>query len=442
MTNALVCESVFRTFPFDRLGAIEAILVGLIGSHIPKSSTLFFVLLAVLAWRCRKIRPVRFGLRWSVVCIFAFSIGYVIISVHHGLWSLSGRDLLDVVSLLVLPSASVWIGAKAGAHYSARSMAIALASYSICALAYSLITLVYSRVFVQELGLLGLLPSSYPVHSLFSLDKLINVRSIEQNASFAAAFLPLSILSIRKGQSVARSIFLCFIALLGLVGILVGIAFSGRLVILSALISWFFLFIAWPPVRYFAQHTMQKKFNVIAATVCFSVGAILFSLVSPRQYVYDERIDRYKGFASSFLMYPNGGNRMRFRWLDSVTGEVVMYDALGGGSDSSSLMHNVIMDVFVRVGWFPASMLCLGIAPLLLFAVRNLVAGYVSNASFIVLSVASAFLVCWAVQFLFQPLIYSDGLLFYFGLLLLGFLSTCGFDRAARPGSATLGEVP
>lgn len=426
------------------MGTIEAILVGLIGSHIPKASTLFFLLLAVLAWRCRKIRPARFGLRWSVVCIFAFSIGYVIISVHHGLWSLSGRDLLDVISMAVLPSASVWVGAKAGAHYSAKSMAIALAAYSTCALIYSFITLVYSRVFVQELGLLGLLPSSYPVHSLFFLGKLINVRSIEQNASFAAAFLPLSILSIRKGQSLARSLFLCFIALLGLMGILTGIAFNGRLVILSALISWFFLFIAWPPARYFVQRTVQKRLKVMAVVMFSSASAILFDLVSSRRYLYDERFDRYRGFASSFLAYPNGGNYMRFQWMDSVTGEVVIYDALGGGSDSSSLMHNVIMDVYVRAGWFPTVMLCLGVFPLLFFAVRNIVTGYVSSKSFIVLSIASAFLVCWAIQFLFQPLIYSDGLLFYFGFLLLGFLSTSCFDDAgaARPLPNVFRELP
>ena len=36
---------------------------------------------------------------------------------------------------------------------------------------------------------------------------------------------------------------------------------------------------------------------------------------------------------------------------------------------------------------------------------------------------AASLLLCLTVQWLFQPLIFADGLLFYFGFLLLGFLA-------------------
>ena len=86
-------------------------------------------------------------------------------------------------------------------------------------------------------------------------------------------------------------------------------------------------------------------------------------------------------------------------------------------------MHNVLLDIQVRVGWAPSLILSLALLPLLWRALQALAAGLSQSEQRAGALLASSLFLCLTVQWLFQPLIFADGLLFYFGFLLLGFLA-------------------
>ena len=84
-----------------------------LGLHVPKAFSLYYLLLGWLALRSRGAPLPNIWIRLSAVLMLAFGLSYAAISVHYGLWQLGGRDLLDLISMLVLPAAGVWLGALA-----------------------------------------------------------------------------------------------------------------------------------------------------------------------------------------------------------------------------------------------------------------------------------------------------------------------------------------
>jgi len=77
----------------------------------------------------------------------------------------------------------------------------------------------------------------------------------------------------------------------------------------------------------------------------------------------------------------------------------------------------------VRVGWLPLLFLTMALTPLLWRSFLALASGLHQSDQRAGALLAASLLICLTVQWLFQPLIFADGLLFYFGFLLLGFLA-------------------
>lgn len=146
--------------------------------------------------------------------------------------------------------------------------------------------------------------------------------------------------------------------------------------------------------------------------------------------LYDERFDRFVGFLRAASRFSGGGQQIHFGYLDHQRQVVVAFDARNG-----DLLHNVVFDVYARVGWWPALLLLLVLIPLLCrayvhlrVALRAPEPGQLGGAL-----VAAGLLLCLMVQWLFQPLIYGDGLLFYLGFLLLGYLAAKQPSLAGSP---------
>ena len=107
------------------------LLTFLLGLHVPKAFSLYYLLLALLAWRSRGASVPGLRLRLSVVLLLAFGISYSAISLHFGLWQLVGRDMFDLISMLVLPASGVWVGALMSARSSWRSFGRICLSYGL-----------------------------------------------------------------------------------------------------------------------------------------------------------------------------------------------------------------------------------------------------------------------------------------------------------------------
>ncbi|MDM7958587.1 MAG: hypothetical protein QUV04_02370 [Synechococcus sp. WH 8007] len=251
---------------------------------------------------------------------------------------------------------------------------------------------------------------------------VMNVRSVEQNASFAVAWMfPGFWLLLRKGQSRLAQVMV----VAGVLGLLAVLAFHGRIGLLVGLLS--LLPLAW---------AVSSERNVAPQSLKLSVwalsgfgGFLLLSLVSLLwgrgditsrllARVYDERLDRFLAFLTHIPDTLWGGQRLSFEYFEQQRQVWVGFDASAG-----DLLHNVPFDLVVRAGLIPAIALLLAVVLLLRRSLQQLGQLLRDPASRGHALISAGFLIVLTVQWLFQPLIYADGLLFYFGFFGLGALA-------------------
>ena len=385
-------------------------LMALMGLHLPKAFTAFYALLALLAWRSRSAAAPDPWLRRGCLLLLLFGLSYSAISVHYGLWRLGGRDLLDLFSMLVLPAAGLWIGACAATQLSWRQMGWLWLAYGLGALLYTWAVLLHGRVLVPGGEWLDLLRHRRDsvIAVPWGTDPSMNVRSIEQNAALAAAWLVPGAWLLLRGLQRRLGLVLLVSGWAGLAAVL---CFSGRL-------GWLVAALGAVPVLVALAVPRQWWLSALA----LGTGLLVALWPRLRSRLYDERFDRFAGFFPAAPSFPWGGNQLHFQAFDQQRQVLMQFDARQG-----ELMHNVLFDIYVRVGWLPLVLLLLALLPLLLRALPNLAAalrqsgpqgGEQAGAL-----IAAGVLVCLTVQWLFQPLIYGDGLLFYLGFVLLGYLA-------------------
>ena len=369
-----------------------------LGLHVPKAFSIYYLLLGWLAWRSRRALLPDPWIRLIAFMLLAFGLSYTAISVHFGLWQVGGRDLLDLISMLLLPAAGVWLGALAAARSSWRSMGWLWLAYGLGALGYSWAVLLYGRVLIPDGHWMWLVQArrSTTIAVPWGSDPFVNVRSIEQNAALVVTWLlPGLWLFLRERQRLLGGLLVvCSSAALGAM-----VCFHGRLGYLMLLVGGF-------PLLWLLKRSFWLKPLLGASSM-----VLVSTLFIRSHWLYDERFARFRGFIPSAPRFAWGGNQLHF-------GGGLPFDARQG-----ELMHNVLLDIYVRVGWLPLLLLSLALLPLLWRSLRALAAGLNQSEQRGGALLAASLLLCLTVQWLFQPLIFGDGLLFYFGFLLLGFLA-------------------
>ena len=402
---------------------IPLLLVFLVGLHLPKAFTLLYLLYGVLFWQTRKAPVVAPRRLWPLLPLAVFSVGYVWASLHYGLWSLQGRDLLDLISMLALPCGGVWLGARLAQCWTPRQLSGIWLAYGLGALAYVWFVLLLGRdVFSTSLLEIWTQHRDLSIAVPWGQQGVMNVRSVEQNASFAVAWMfPGLWLLLRKEHPRLAQLMVAA----GLLGLLAVFAFHGRIGLLVGLLS--LLPLAW---AVFSERIGAHQSLKLSVWALFGLGGfLLLSLVSLLwgrgdiasrllARVYDERLDRFLAFLTHIPDTLWGGQRLSFEYFEQQRQVWVGFDASAG-----DLLHNVPFDLVVRAGLFPAIALLLALVPLLCRSLRLLGQLLREPASRGHALISAGFLIVLTVQWLFQPLIYADGLLFYFGFFGLGALA-------------------
>ena len=382
---------------------MSELLAFALGLHVPKAFSLFYLLLGWLAWRARGATLPDLWIRLSAALLLAFGLSYSSISVYYGFWQLGGRDLLDLISMLLLPAAGVWLGALVADRFSWRSMGWLWLAYGLGALTYTWAVLLYGRVLMSDGDWMWIVQArrSTTIAVPWGSDPLVNVRSIEQNAALlVTCWLPGLWLLLRERQRLLGwGLLVCSSAALAAT-----VCFHGRLGYLMFVVG--AIPLLWVLRRSFWLRPLLGASSMVFVSVLF---------LRPH-WLYDERFARFRGFIPSSGRFPWGGNQLHFEG-------VLPFDARQG-----ELMHNVLLDIYVRVGWLPLLLLSLALLPLLWRSFRALAAGLSQSEHRGGALLAASFLLCLTVQWLFQPLVFGDGLLFYFGFLLLGFLAAKPYE--------------
>ena len=402
---------------------IPLVLVFLVGLHLPKAFTLLYLLYAVLFWQTRNASAIAPRRLWPLLALAVFSIGYAWASLHYGLWSFQGSDLFGLISAISLPCSGFWLGARLAQSWTPRQLSGIWLAYGLGALAYVWLVLLLGRdalsssfleIWRQHRDLSIAVPWGQQV--------VMNVRSVEQNATFAVSWMfPGLWLLLRQEQLRLAQLM----ATSGLLGLLAVLAFHGRIGLLVGLLS--LLPLAW--VATSARQAGRQSLKLIFWALSSICGFLLLSFFSllwgrgdmmPRLLarIYDERLDRFLAFLTSVPDTLWGGQQLRFEYFEQQRQVWVSFDASAG-----DLLHNVPFDLLLRAGLIPSIALLLAVVPLLCRSVWHLCRLLKEPAYRGEALIGFGFLTALTVQWLFQPLIFSDALLFYFGFFGLGVLA-------------------
>jgi len=230
----------------------------------------------------------------------------------------------------------------------------------------------------------------------------MNVRSVEQRGFLTLGLLPIGLVFlIQKRLMVA---FACFI--LALVAVHVGISTNSR-------IGWAILAIDFFPLLFWLRS--QWSLWLAVATLAISIVGAAF-----QGWMCDERLWLMKKFIGEMPSNLWGGRQISFTY-QSCPPIAPLHFGSFEGSDAH-LVHNVFLDVYNDTGLLPMLVLLLGTLPLAWMLGGGLMSTAqrqgLSNCLILRWSVVSVILVEWMVQ----PFLYSDQLMFTLSFLLAGFL--------------------
>ena len=414
------------------LQAVAVLLAGLIGLHLPRAFMLLYGLVALLIGAVLWWPAVRQGdrrrSRWLLALPLLFSsLFYGAGMVHWGFWRWPA-DRFDLINALLLPTLLFLAGLQVP-RLGRRFGSALLLAYGAGALVYLLAALAVSRSpwwAVDQLFLQSISTAWGPGHGA-----PLNVRSLEQNAILAMALVPLAIqlllprwaspaasapssASPPPGRSRLLAGAVLLAALLGLHGVW---SLQGRL-------GWLALALAAAPaiLALLARARRQPLAGICLALAAIAAGGLGRQLLALRagtgwgQGLCDERWSLQGALLSHLGEAPWGGHQLRVAYR-LCNGSAASF----GPSDANLTMaHNVLLDMYNDVGWLAPLLLLAALLPALVVVLRGFGAAARARRWDWRVALGWAWFAVLATQWLFQPLLYADGLLYYFSFFALG----------------------
>lgn len=398
-------------------------LFALVGAHVPKAYSLLVVALVFTALKAsredhRALPPMAadrlLSWRTAQVLVLVFSCSYPLAMLHFEFWQLSGRQLLDVVSAVVLPSGLLWWG-----HYWARRD---LRLFLGCWLSYGLGGLLFLlAALIKTRGWAWFAPQvdSGSLLMAWGSEASMNVRSIEQNGILCVVLAPVALRLLWRRRYLAAGATL-LVALIGWLAVLP--LHEGRLWIVSlALACW--PLAAWSSrslwgMLHFWGVSDWARFGVpLTASAAVAVGWAF------RPHLCDERFSIY---AEALRHWPEliaGGRILQYPYqlCNGQTAALALQES-GGPASGLSFLHNVPLDVLASVGLGPSLPLLLLLILALWAAGSFLLMWCRPGGCSLQLQLFWGVLAVLVPQWLFQPLLYGDGLLYYLSYSALGAL--------------------
>jgi len=407
----------------------------LVGMHVPKAFTLLYLALLLCAIQVREshqsdiaIKPAYW--RWSLVCLFLFSVIYLGIMLYWGLVSPHGSSLLDCISALVLPAGCFWVGLRLPL-LGRGSVTNVLLAYALGGLLYVIAALFVARHPWWALD--PFFPTDMPTP--WGVPNVVNVRSIEQNGILALAMLPSALLLSVKPEVPARvGAFLMGGA--ALLGLHVVLSLNGRL----GFVALFLAVMPLLPVGWQARNSLRRWLlaagsGSIVAIFCIVRKHPSFGRLMSGGFC-DERFNLYAGFLQRLGQGLFGGHKIvvsSIRQCDSA----LVFSFNAGVPGSLLAVHNVALDIYNDAGFLPVLLLLLALVPPLVSIVQGFWSLSIKGQWDWQWFVRWGWFVILAIQWLFNPLLYGDGLLYYLSFFVLGLLAA-EFALVRSKGNAEL----
>ena len=365
--------------------------------------------------------------RHSSVLILAaiFGVLYTTVSAYFRLWPADIRGYIESASFLLLPTIGLFSGLiLSSSTVNLRRLKWILFAYLSGSAFYFLVSLVLT--FWQQPSLNPLSFGGTPfldtllLNDPWGIDHTVNIRSMEQNIVIACAVFPPLLLTTKLSHRFYSSLAL---ATIGIIAILVGLLVQSRLVGLTCFFSTAISLILIQSSNPRIKNRFSSKYlsspgllllSILSLALSFSFGRgpVLKRLLSR---IYDERFDRALALFQHLPDTVLGGKVVVFSFWDIQRQASFIFDSRAG-----DLMHNVFLDVVIRTGILPALILIALVFLLVLNIPRYLISVLSTASTPDLFSLSVAFLSVLVFQWLFQPLIYSDQLLFFLSFFILG----------------------
>ncbi len=400
---------------FERLTwPLLVVAAFLLGLGVPKSFSLLYVLVLGLGWSAWRRGVLLWPpmLRCPTVLLMLFGVSHVSLQIAHQVWQLGIKNLPEILAIGILPSACLlagwWLWGLGLGHWR---LSLLLLLYACGALLYALLSVALSRDpwwnLAQPLTLLARIP--------WGDTGEMNIRSIEQRA-FPAFVLVSLVPPLLLSPLQPRRLLGVLLGLIVGAAVVVVSAFKARLAILSVGLAALPLVFAWCEARW--------RWCLIGAA-----SVVLISLASIGQ-LCDERFSRYAAFVMHLWQAPWGGRLIHFSYL-LCSGSVAKMK-------SGELAHNVFLDVFNDTGLLPTLLLLAAMLPLAWRVLRCFLLRFSRQGWRFGLALRWTFASVLFLQWMFQPLLFSDQLMFALGFVFIGaVLAECGFCSQESCCSAT-----
>jgi len=386
-------------------------LAFLFGLGFPKSFSLLYVVLLFGGWQAvrRGAAPPSPLLRWVAMALLLFGCSYAAIQVWHGVWAPWPSYVPEILAVALLPSAGLWVGWLLS-HERVDAQSRWLQAYVLGCLVYALLSVGLSHQPWWNLA------QRFP-HVLrvpWGAPQWLSTRAVEQRGFLA--LVQLALLGPRLWQLPRRWGLVLGTLLLGVLGLYVTYSTQSRIGLFTLYLALFPWLWQWRLGRW---HRL--------AMACFGLVPLL-AVLSGR--VCDERFDLVKQFVSHMAYAPMGGRLLTFSYVGCYPNPNLFFGNQPGSTAFTP--HNVVLDVFNDTGWIPFSLLLFA----MLFILKALLQGFLRE--FNLQGCSTALVLRWGifcvlfVQWLAQPFLYSDQLMFSLGFVFFG--ATLGeFWRRSLP---------
>lgn len=425
-----------RLFSFSLL-----LLISWAGLHAQRSFGALYLLsaISILFWSSNsRVSPRTIPLMGSpllfiglISCVL-YSIAFGFAMLHWGFWRWH-ENTLDILNSFLLPPLLFTSGVLLGrSRYRLNSRL--LFAYTLSSLIFVLAALAHSRTPWWNMAQ-GFTSSVSP---MWGQSAALSVRSIEQNSFYGLLLSIPAVSMLVDSKSRTRTLLSISLLFISILSAHVVVSLDGRLGWLALILALLvFLLrtclrrlkeIGFKSLFYYVTHISAlrcKKINpsILGAVLC-AVGFVsfVFSHLSYsgvwRQGLCDERFNMFA--AMSRLMLSNiWGGRALVVYYHGCDGSQL---SLAGKEGSIQAVHNVFLEVFYSAGLVPF----VGIVIFAVLSFAMCARSFLCAPMGLDLSAGlRVSIICsLASQWLFQPLLYSDGITYYISFLMLGIVSS------------------
>jgi len=377
----------------------------IIGLGFPKTFSLLYITYFFIA-ACffgsdsnSKSNPPSYLLLCSASLAF-FGITHSVIQILHGVWTPLSQHLHEIIAIIVLPAAGLLVGWMLNELVS-RQISKILLAYALGSLTYALLAVLVSHNPAWNL----LQTFSHVLVVPWGHIKYLSTRAVEQRASLLLGMLPLVFSGIKSPKTLSMRLRFVLV-LIALLGLYVNYSTQSRIVFMVIYLSFL------PVLLGFGN--LRTVLGMLALTT--GLPLIAFRL----GWICDERVFLQIEFIRRMHLSPMGGRLMSFPYKSCIQSERLVFGSFP--SSSSFTPHNTILDVYNDSGIISFSLLLAPLVVLLIVQLSYFIKSFYANKLNFSLQLRWSIFCLLFTQWMVQPFLYTDQLMFSLGFLFMGLM--------------------